>query len=264
MKEIAGKAVLITGSATGIGYALATQFVRERAKVVLVDVNEEALRKAISELTNMGGEVYPYICDVADRSQVHELASRVHEKVGPVDILVNNAGVAYRGKFMDVSDEHHASTLNVNIMGYMWMTREFLPDMLEKRRGNLVYLAATSGLAGVPNLTSYSASKHAVVGFAEALRQELIMDGRTRNIHITTVCPSSAPTVTVEGAAPPQGMRRLESEKMARQIYQAIKNDKAMLIVPGVSIVKAAFRLLSPANTMRLLWLLTADTLRHG
>jgi len=262
MKDIAGKVVLITGSATGVGYSLAACFARDRAKVVLVDINEDALRKAISELTNMGGEVYPYICDVADRSQVHELATRVHEKVGPVSILVNNAGVAYRGKFIDVSDEKHATTINVNIMGYMWMTKEFLPDMLAKRRGNLAYLAATGGLAGVPTLASYCASKHAAVGFAESLRQELMLDEGLRNIHITTVCPSSAPTGTPEGAAPPQGMRRIESEKMARQIYQAIKSDKAMLIVPGVSLVKIAFRLLSPANVRRLLWIFSADISR--
>jgi len=264
MKDIAGKVVLITGSASGIGYALATNFVRDRAKVVVVDINEDALRKAISQLTNMGGEVYPYICDVADRSQVHELATRVHEKVGPVSILVNNAGVAYRGKFADVSDEKHASTMNVNIMGYMWMTREFLPDMLAKKRGNLVYLAATGGLAGVPWLTSYCASKHAAVGFAEALRRELMLDNSLKNIHITTVCPSSAPTGTSEGAAPPQVMRRVESEKIARQIYGAIKGNQAMLIVPGISLVKIAFKLLSVANVRRLLWLFAADTSGRG
>ena len=263
MKDIAGKVVLITGSAMGTGYSLAILFARDKAKVILVDINEGALRKAISELTNMGGEVYPYICDVADRSQVHELATRVHEKVGPVSILVNNAGVAYRGKLTEVSDEKHASTMNINIMGYVWMTREFLPDMLAKRRGNLVYLAATGGLAGVPMLTSYCASKHAVVGFAEALRQELMLDNSLRNIHITTVCPSSAPTATVEGAASPQALRRVESEKIARQIYQAIKGDRAMLIVPGISLVKVAFKLLSPANTRRLLWLFSADISRR-
>ncbi len=264
MKDIAGKVVLITGSASGIGYALATHFARDRAKVVVVDINEEALRKAISQLTNMGGEVYPYICDVADRSQVHELATRVHEKVGPVSILVNNAGVAYRGKFTDVSDEKHATIMNVNIMGCMWMTREFLPDMIAKRRGNLVYIAATGGLAGVPMLTSYSASKHAVVGFAEALRRELMQDNSLKNIYITTVCPSSAPTVTVEGAAQPQVMRRVESEKMARQVYRAIKGDRPMLIVPGIPLVKVAFSLLSVANVRRLLWLFAADISGRG
>jgi len=263
MKDIAGKVVLITGSASGIGYALATHFARDRAKVVVVDINEDALRKAISQLTSMGGEVYPYICDVADRSQVHELATRVHEKVGPVSILVNNAGVAYRGKFADVSDEKHASTMNVNILGCMWMTKEFLPDMVAKRQGNLVYIAATGGLAGVPWLTSYCASKHAVVGFAEALRRELMQDSSLRNIHITTVCPSTAPTGTSEAAAP-QVMRRVESEKMARQVYRAIKSDRPMLIVPGISLVKIAFSLLSVANVRRLLWLFAANISRRG
>jgi len=264
MKDIAGKVVLITGSASGVGYALATHFVRDRAKLVVVDINEDALRKAISQLTSMGGEVYPYICDVADRSQVNELATRVHEKIGPVSILVNNAGVAYRGKLTDVSDEKHTSTINVNIMGCIWMTKEFLPDMVAKKQGNLVYIAGTGGLVGVPWLTSYCASKHAIVGFAEALRRELRQDNSLRNIQVTTVCPSAAPTVTAEGTAPPQVMRRVESEKMARQVYRAIKSDQAMLIVPGVSLVKIAFSLVSVANVRRLLWLFAANISGRG
>lgn len=264
MKTIAGKVVLITGGAMGIGYAVASHFIRDKAKVALVDINEDALPKAIAELSNLGGEVYPYICDVTDREQVYELARRVHEKVGSVDVLVNNAGVLFGGRFMDVLDEGHARTIDVNTKGYMWMTKAFLPDILEKKRGNLVYVASAAGLAGIPMLTSYSASKHAVVGFAEALRFELMMDKKLKDIHITIVCPSYVATGMAEGVKPPRGTRWLKTEEMGKKIYEAVKKDKAMLLVPAIVRVEILTKILPPAYSYRLFRLLKVDTSMQG
>lgn len=244
----------------GIGYALATHFTRDRAKIVLVDINEAALQKAAAELSSLGGEIYPFICDVRDRVQVYELASKVHEKVGSVDILVNNAGVAYAAKFMDIPDEVHQEIMDVNIMGYMWMTKAFLPDMLDKKRGHLVYLASAAALGGTPNLSSYSASKHAVMGLAEALRWELMMDKRLKDVHVTVVCPGFVATAMVEGAKATRGTKPFTPEEVGMKIYQAMKADKAMLVTPAIVWLELLTKILPPTLAMGLIRFTRVDT----
>lgn len=260
MKDVTGKVTLITGGATGIGYALATHFARDKAKVVLADINEKTLKKAAVELRSIGGEVYPFICDVRDRAQVYKLASQVHQKVGTVDILINNAGVAYAGKFMDIPDEIHQEIMDVNIMGYMWITKAFLPDILEKKCGHLVFLASATGLGGTPKLSTYSASKHAVIGLAETLRWELMMDKSLKDIHITIACPAFVATAMVKGVKAPRGTRLFTPEEVGGKIYKAMKADKAMLIMPATVYLELLTKLLPPRLAMGLIRFMKVDT----
>lgn len=260
MKNVAGKVVLITGGASGIGYALASHFAKDGAKVVLADIDAEALRRAASELCIAGGEVYSFVCDVRDRAQVYKLATEIHAKVGTVDILVNNAGVAYAGKFMDIPDEIHQEIMDVNIMGYIWITKAFLPDILAKKKGHLIFLASATGLGGTPKLSSYSASKHAVVGFAETLRWELMMDGSLKDIHVTIVCPAFVATAMVEGVRPPRGTRLLTPEEVGMKIYQAMKADKAMLIMPATVYLEVLTKLLPPKLAFWMIRFMKVDT----
>ncbi len=260
MKDVAGKIVLITGGASGIGYSLANYFSRDGAKVVLADIDEKALKKATAELVITGGEVYSFVCDVRDRAQVYKLAAEIHQKVGTVDIVINNAGVAYAGKFMDIDDEVHQEIMDVNIMGYIWITKAFLPDMLAKKCGHLVFLASATGLGGTPKLSSYSASKHAVVGFAESLRWELMMDEGLKDIHITIVCPAFVATAMVEGVRPPRCTRLLTPEEVGRKIYEAMKANKAMLIMPATVYLEFLTKLLPPKLAFGIIRLMKVDT----
>ncbi len=260
MKDVTGKVVLITGGAAGIGYALATHFTRDKAKVALADINEQALQKAAKELRSTGGEAYPFICDVRDRAQVYKLASDIHKKVGTVDILVNNAGVAYASKFMDIPDEIHQEIMDVNIMGYMWITKAFLPDILAKKKGHLIFLASATGLGGTPKLSTYSASKHAVVGLAETLRWELMMDKSLKDIHITIACPAFVATAMVEGVKAPRGTRLFTPEEVGRKIYEAMRADKAMLIMPATVYLELLAKILPPRLAMELIRFMKVDT----
>lgn len=259
MKEVSGKTALITGAARGMGLALASHFVEDKAKVVLIDINGEALEKAAAQLRNTGGEVYPYVCDVTDRAKVYELADLVHKEVGTIAVLVNNAGVVFGGEFMDVADEHHQKTMDVNIMAYMWVTKAFLPDILEKKEGHLIYLASSAGLLGVNMLSSYCASKHAVIGFAESLRFELMKAG-LKDIHITIVCPLYVNTGMFEGTKPPRMFGWLKTEEMCEKIYKAMKKNKPMLIVPGQARIAALSKILPPSLMYKIARILKVDT----
>lgn len=260
MKDVMGKVVLVTGGATGIGYALATHFAKDKARVALVDIDENTLEKSVAVLRNTDGEVHPFICDVRHRTQVYKLAEQVHQKMGAVDILVNNAGVAYAGKFMDIPDEIHQEIMDVNIMGYLWITKAFLPDILSKKRGHLIFLASATGLGGTPKLSTYSASKHAVVGLAETLRWELMMDKSLKDIHITIACPAFVATAMVEGVKAPCGTRLFTPEEVGRKTYEAMKADKAMLIMPATVYLELLTKLLPPRLAMGLIRFMKVDT----
>ncbi|MBM3172414.1 MAG: SDR family NAD(P)-dependent oxidoreductase [Chloroflexi bacterium] len=260
MKDVEGKIALITGGAAGIGYALATNFIKDKAKVALVDIDTVSLQKAVSQLREMGGVVYSFVCDVRDRQQVYSLAERVHKQVGTVDILVNNAGVAYAGKFLDIPDDVHQHIMDVNIMGYVWVTKAFLADILAKKRGHLIYLASATGLGGTPGLSSYSTSKHAVVGFAETLRWELMLDKSLKDVHITIACPAFVSTAMVVGVKAPRGTRLLTPEEAAERIYKAMKSNKAMLVTPGTVWLELLSKVSPPAFTMWLMRLMKVDT----
>lgn len=264
MKNVEGKLALITGGAAGIGYALAGKFARDKARLALVDIDRESLQKAAARLQYQGAEVYSFVCDVTDRSQVYELARQVHQTAGTVDILVNNAGVAYAACFMDIPDSVHQKIIEVNIMGYIWATKAFLPDILAKKKGHLVYLASATGLGGTPKLSSYSASKHAVVGFAETLRWELMMDKSLSQIHVTIACPAFVATKMVEGVRAPRGTRLLTPDEAAEKIYRAMKRDKGMLVTPATVWLELLSKVLPPGLAMQLIRFMKVDTCMDG
>jgi len=264
MKNVEGKLVLITGGAAGIGYALAGNFAKDKARLVLVDIDEKSLQKATAQLQHQGAEVHPFVCDVTDRSRVYDLAQQVHQKAGTVDILVNNAGVAYAGYFMDIPDSVHREIIDVNIMGYIWVTKAFLPDILAKKKGHLIYLASAAGLGGTPKLSSYSASKHAVVGFAETLRWELMMDSSLSQIHITIACPAFVATKMVEGVRAPRGTRLLTPDEAAEKIYRAMKADKEMLVTPATVWLELLSKILPSGLAMQLIRFMKVDTCMDG
>jgi all-trans-retinol dehydrogenase (NAD+) len=232
MKDVKGKVVLITGAALGMGKGLAGLFAGDGARLVLWDLNAAEMEKTTAALKQSGAEVHPYLCDITNRTQVHERADQVRKEVGPVDVLVNNAGVVFGGEFLQVPEETIERTLQVNLVAYFWVTRAFLPDLVKKRAGHIVNLASAAGLMGVPDLTAYCASKFGVIGFSEALRLELRRAG-LKDIKLTIVCPSYVATGMFEGVKPPLFSPFIPPEVMVRKIYQAVKKDKVWVLEPA-------------------------------
>ena len=180
MSEIAGKNVVITGGARGMGRLMAVKMALLGGRVVIYDVAAEALEDIVDEIRTAGGEAHGYLCDVSDRQEVYLVSGEVKAKVGPVDIVVNNAGIISGRRLLDIPDERIEAVFGVNVLALYWVTKAFLPEMIERNSGHIVTMASAAGLLGVDRQTDYSASKHAAIGFAESLRAELKRAGHTR------------------------------------------------------------------------------------
>ena len=231
MEEVRGKIVMITGAAMGMGSLLAREFARDGARMILLDVNQDALERITEEIKELGAEALSYQCDVTDRVRVYEVRDRVHQDMGKIDVLVNNAGVVWGGSFLESSDERLYKTIDVNVNGVMWMTKAFLPDIYEKGKGHVINMASASGLMGVANLVAYSASKFAVFGMTEALRQETKRK-KLWDVKFTVVCPSFVSTGMFEGVRPPKMSSWLTPEQMVKKIYRGFKKGKPIVCAP--------------------------------
>lgn len=232
MTDFAGKNVLVTGAAAGMGRLLAEKISADGAHLVLWDLNEPALAELADGLKSRGHRCTPYLCDVSNRPSVYETAKRVLADCGTVDVLINNAGVVSGKLLLDLSDESIERTFAVNALALFWTTRAFLPAMIEKRQGHIVTIASAAGLLGTPRQTDYAASKHAAVGFDDALRAELHYGGH-HGIRTTVVCPYFVSTGMFDGVRSPL-IPILRPEPTVDAIIRAIRRNRARLFLPWI------------------------------
>lgn len=245
MTEIARKNVLITGGASGIGRRMALEMAREGATLVIWDIAQDALDRVLQDLKDAAGrEAHGYVCDVSDREQVYEVAKKVHEEVGPIDILVNNAGIVSGRHLLDLPDEKIEATFRVNALGLFWVTKAFLPRMVERNAGHVVNIASSAGFVGASKLSDYSASKFAAVGFDEALRNELRRIAP--KVRTTVVCPYFIDTGMFAGAKTRFSslLPILKEEDVAKAVVEAVKKDRARLLMPKMVYLVPPLRLL--------------------
>jgi NAD(P)-dependent dehydrogenase (short-subunit alcohol dehydrogenase family) len=187
MSYLAGKVAVVTGAASGIGFALAERWLSEDMKVVLADVEEDALETAADKLGKRG-RVVAVPTDVSLAESVEELR-RQAEAFGQVSVVCNNAGVAGVGAAPAWAKpmSEWQWVLGVNLWGVINGIRAFMPGMLERDEGHVVNTASVAGLLPLPFAAHYSASKHAVVGISISIQQELAMLGS--HVHISVLCP---------------------------------------------------------------------------
>lgn len=249
MKDMKGRVALVTGAAMGMGRSLSEDLLREGCRVVLVDVNRDELEKTKKELSKIG-PCASYICDISDRKAVYQLALQVKKEVGPVDILVNNAGIVKARELVDLDDETIEKTININLTAQFWTCKAFLPDMIKKNEGHIVNFASAGGILAIPNLSAYCASKFGVVGFSDALRQE--MKKQKHNIGVTYVCPNTVNTGMFEGSRMVAGTKMLTASDVTKKVIQAIKGNRAMVALPNipVKILTPLTKLLFPIKAM--------------
>jgi all-trans-retinol dehydrogenase (NAD+) len=224
--------ILITGASSGIGKLMAETFAAEGARVILWDCNRVTLEAVEKELTERGLRCAAYLCDVSSRDSVHDTAKRVIREHGPIDILINNAGVVSGRPLLEISDAEIERTFGVNALAPIWTTRAFLPAMIECGRGHIVTIASAAGLIGAPKMTDYAASKHAAVGFDDALRSELCHLGH-RGIRTTVVCAYFISTGMFDGAGTATPLFPILTPDYAtRQIVEAIRRGRRRLLLP--------------------------------
>jgi all-trans-retinol dehydrogenase (NAD+) len=264
METFADKRVLLTGAASGIGKALAARLARERAELLLVDVNEPALEATAAELRGGGARARAYGLDVTDVSRITGLRDTLHRDGGPVDVLVNNAGLVFGGPFLEVPVEKHLTTYRVNTLGVVAMTHAFLPDLVAGRDGHVVNVASASSFIGLPYGATYASSKWAVLGFSESLAAELALQGH-RHVHVTAICPSYVATGLFDGVAPPRMTRLLTAERVADLTVRAVLRNRPVMRTPWLVQVTPALKGLMPARLFyRMAGMLRVNTSMLG
>ncbi len=184
--------VVITGAGSGIGRALAVQAAGQGALLAISDWNAEGLAETVGLVKALGTEVRSDIVDVSDRAAMGEWANAVADQFGRVNLLVNNAGVTATGDFEEMSYEDFDWIVGVNFMGVVHGTKEFLPHLIASGNGALVNISSLFGLISMPGQSAYNATKYAVRGFTEALREEMLVSRHP--VTVTCVHPGGIKT----------------------------------------------------------------------
>lgn len=220
-----GKVVAITGGAGGIGAATARAVVAAGGRVSLGDLDEAAAQKTADALGhgNAGGHL-----DVTDRASFEAFIERTEAEVGPLDVLVNNAGVMILGPLDEESDEVTALTLAVNLTGVINGTKIAMKTLKARGRGRIVNIASQAGKAGMPGGATYSATKFAVVGLCDAVRNEL----RGTGVGVTCVMPGPVNTELGAGLGASPAVNLLQPEDVAGAIVKAIAKGESDVWIP--------------------------------
>jgi NAD(P)-dependent dehydrogenase (short-subunit alcohol dehydrogenase family) len=191
MTNVGGKGAVITGGASGIGFATAALLGRKGARVVLADIEGDALDEAVRRLEKAGVEAHGVICDVASRPQVQDLADQAFSLLGAVHIVFNNAGVAVGGPIADMSHDEWRWVIDVDLWGPIHGVEAFLPRLIEQGQGgHILFTASFAGLVPNIGLGPYCVAKYGVVALAEVLRREV----RSHDIGVSVLCPMRVET----------------------------------------------------------------------
>jgi len=240
MSFFSGKRVFVTGGSSGIGKATAERMALAGANVVIGARGQERLERAVSDLRAVSrGDVMDSVAiDVGDRESVGRATTTVIERLGGLDILVNNAGVAQPGYIQDMPDDVFESMMRINYFGTVNTTRAFIPHMIAQRSGHVCNISSLVGYLGIFGYTAYAASKFAVSGFTDCLRQELLPHG----VGVSIVFPpdTDTPQLHEENKTKPAETKAiagtvkvLQPEDVARAIAEGIAAGRYH-IVPGL------------------------------
>ena len=180
MTDIKGKVAVVTGAGRGIGRAIAVELARKGARVVVAARSVAELE----ETARMAGAASVMPTDVRNREDVQRLLEHAASQLGPVDILVNAAGIGVAGPVVDFSDSDYDAVLDTNLKSIFFASRCVLPSMIERRTGHIVDIASIAGKIGSANLAVYCVSKFRVVGFTQALAEEV----REHGIRVSLIC----------------------------------------------------------------------------
>jgi short-subunit dehydrogenase len=228
-----GKNALLTGAAGGLGAYIARALAAEGVNLALSDLPAARVEDLISELRGKGVSVGWIPADVTDTAGLETLVDHAEAELGPIDILVNNAGVEFGGPYETQSRDELETTVSVNLLAVMELTRLLLPRMRQRGRGHIVNVASMAGRIPSPSLASYSATKHGVVGFTHSLRGELGSDP----VGFSAICPIFVSRVGMYGriedqvGETPRGFQTVPPEAVGAAVVKAVREDRAEILV---------------------------------
>jgi NAD(P)-dependent dehydrogenase (short-subunit alcohol dehydrogenase family) len=238
-RSLAGKVVVITGGARGIGAATARALIAEGARVAIGDLDEELAKRTAKELdggpraneslAGGGGDTFAMHLDVTDHAGYTAFLDEVEREVGQIDVLINNAGIMPLSLLDEESDSTSAHVLAINLGAVIHGTREAMQRMKPRRSGHIVNVASLAGKLGVPGAATYCATKHGVVGLSEAVHFEL----RGTGVDVTCVMPTIVRTELAAGLKETKLSSQVGPEDVAAAILSALHRPRLDVYVPG-------------------------------
>jgi len=218
MDALNGKIALVTGGGRGIGEACAIAVAEAGADVVVCSRSSGEIDFVAEKIRAMGRRALPVVCDVTGADQVRRMADQANDQFGAVEILVNNAGLGRSHRFVDHPDELWDQMLAVNLTGVYYVTKAFVPKMIEMRRGRVINVASMMSKVGGKYVAAYTAAKHGVLGLTRALAVELA----GYNITVNAVCPGYVNTPmtddNVANIVAKTGMTEVEARKALEKL----------------------------------------------
>lgn len=268
-RSFAGKTVVITGGSRGLGLALAEEFGRRGARLVLVARNAEELERARRHLVQSGAvtgeaQVHLIAADLRRQEEADRAVAEATRLAGPIDVLVNNAGIITVGPVENHTAEDYREVMSSNFFSGVYCALAVLPQMLSRREGAIANITSIGGKVAVPHLLPYTASKFAAVGFSEGLNAEL----RSKGIRVTTVVPGlmrtgSHPNALFAGDAAREYRwfslgaslpgASVSARRAARQIVDAIAGGVAEVTITPQAFVASRLGHVMPGLTQTLM-----------
>ncbi len=243
MKSVDGKVVVITGAGGGMGREMALLAANRGALLAVSDWNADALAETVDLLKSAGvRELRSDVIDVSDRAAMGAWATAVAEQFGKVNMIINNAGVTVTGDFEEMEYQDFDWIVGVNFLGVVNGTKEFLPHLIASGDGAIVNISSLFGLVSMPGQTAYNATKYAVRGFTEALREEMLINKHP--VSVTCVHPGGIKTGIARNGRKTQSqdaskidelfekrLARMPADKAARIILDGAQGKKARVLV---------------------------------
>ncbi|HQV21828.1 MAG TPA: SDR family oxidoreductase [Agitococcus sp.] len=267
MKSFAHKVAAITGSGSGIGRALALNLAKQGCHLALSDVNEKGLAETVDQAKAFGVNVTSQKLDVANKDGVHAWADAVVREHGKVNLIFNNAGVALGSTVEGMSYDELAWVMNINFWGVVYGTKAFLPYLKASGDGHIINISSIFGICAQPTQSAYNASKFAVRGFTEALRQEL--DIENAPVSVTCVHPGGIKTNIAKAAKMNDSIKniglnpatstqnfeklfRTTPEEAANVILKAVQKDARRALIGSDAYVVDAMQRLLPTSYQKI------------
>jgi 3-oxoacyl-[acyl-carrier protein] reductase len=228
MESLQGKTALITGAGKGIGRAMAIALAHEGVNLGLVARTAADLEQLAAELKTLNINIAIATADVSSIDAVNAAVTKIKSELGVIDILINNAGVGAFASFMDLEPAKWEEIVKINLFGTYYVTRAVLPEMIERKTGDIVNISSTAGQRGAAVTSAYSASKFGLIGLSESLMQEV----RKHNIRVSTLTPSTIATDMAKDLKLTDGNpeRVMQPEDFAELVVSQLKLNRRVFV----------------------------------
>ncbi len=222
---LAGRRAVVTGAGRGMGRAIALALAEAGADVAVTARTTADLELLAADIQAMGRHSLYITCDVTDPEQVRDMAASAISGLGGVDILVNNAGSAGSHKFVGHPDELWHRMLLLNLTSVYYVTKAFVPTLIERRWGRIINIASIAARVGDRYIAAYTASKHGVLGLTRSLAAELVQ----HNITVNAICPGYVDTPMTQQSISNIATRTGMSEEQARETLEKLSPQRRLI-----------------------------------